>query len=91
VYGFTTMELSFPFDLRTDAAAAEQMVRGIFAAGYPNLSSMAGLAITGPGVPIELEFGLDLLLDGLERHLAAIGSSADTGAGPGGPDREGQR
>jgi hypothetical protein len=32
---------------------------------------MAELAVTGPGVPLELEFGLDLILDGLERRLAS--------------------
>ena len=42
-----------------------------FGNAFPGLRAMAELAVVGPGVPIELEFGLDLILDGLERRLAA--------------------
>jgi AcrR family transcriptional regulator len=69
VYGFTIQELSFPFDLG-DAPEEAAAMRELFAAHYPNLAAMADLAMPGgAGVAIEFEFGLDLLLDGLERML----------------------
>jgi len=47
------------------------MAGDTFGDAYPGLRAMAELAMTGPGVPIEFDFGLDLILDGLERRLAA--------------------
>ena len=40
---------------------------------YPNLAAMADAwsRRAGQGVPLDYTFGLDLLLDGLERRLAA--------------------
>lgn len=70
VYGFTLMILAWPFDLRDAPDEAMVMANDTFGDAFPGLRSMAELAITGPGVPIEFEFGLDLLLDGLERRLA---------------------
>ena len=70
VYGFTLLVLSFPFDLRDSPDEAQAMAGDSFGDAFPGLRSMAELAVTGPGVPIELEFGLDLILDGLERRLA---------------------
>jgi AcrR family transcriptional regulator len=74
VYGFTLLILSFPFDLRDSPDEAQVLAEGSFGDAFPGLRSMAELAVTGPGVPIELEFGLDLILDGLERRLAADGA-----------------
>jgi len=66
-YGFTLQELSLPFGSEDAPRVAETMARDHFAA-YPNLLAMAELAASGPGgVPIDFEFGLDLILDGLER------------------------
>jgi hypothetical protein len=70
VYGFTLMVLAWPFDLRDAPEEAMAMANDTFGDAFPGLRSMAQLALTGPGVPIEIEFGLDLLLDGLERQLA---------------------
>ena len=42
----------------------------MFAHGYPNLFAMAGLAASGAQL-LDFEFGLDLMLDGLERLLPA--------------------
>lgn len=70
VYGFTLTVLAFPFDLRDSPDESRVMADETFGDAFPGLRSMAGLALTGPGVPIELEFGLDLILDGLERRLA---------------------
>jgi len=70
VYGFTVQQLSFPIDLATDADEAAAMARDVFAVGYPNLVRMADTLATGPGYQLDLGFGLDLILDGLERILA---------------------
>lgn len=68
VYGFTLQVLAWPFDLRDAPEEAAIMANETFGDAYPGLRAMAGLAVSGPGVPIELEFGLDLILDGLERR-----------------------
>lgn len=70
VYGFTLMVLAWPFDLRDAPDQAAVLMDEVFGETYPGLRAMASLAVSGPGVPIELEFGLDLILDGLERQLA---------------------
>ena len=70
VYGFTLMILAWPFDLRDAPDEAELMAAETFGDTFPGLREMAGLALGKDGVPIELEFGLDLILDGLERRLA---------------------
>lgn len=69
VYGFTLQVLALPFDLRDSPDEARAMASDTFGDTYPGLRAMAELAMTGPGVPIEFEFGLDLILDGLERRL----------------------
>lgn len=63
-YGFTMQELALPFDAigGPDLAA---MMAGAFEP-YPNLVIMAELAASGAQM-LDFEFGLDLLLDGLDR------------------------
>ena len=63
-YGFTMQELALPFD-SVGAPELAVMMAGAFEP-YPNLVAMAELAMTG-GPMLDFEFGLDLLLDGLER------------------------
>jgi AcrR family transcriptional regulator len=70
VYGFTLMILAWPFDLRDSPDEAAIMADETFGDAFPGLRAMAGLALSDDGVPIEIEFGLDLILDGLERRLA---------------------
>jgi AcrR family transcriptional regulator len=65
-YGFTMQELALPFDAASAAGVAEEMAARVFATGYPNLAAMAELAMSGAQL-LDFEFGLDLLLDGLER------------------------
>ena len=65
-YGFTMQELALPFDAASAAGVAEDMASRVFADGYPNLAAMAELAMSGAQL-LDFEFGLDLLLDGLER------------------------
>lgn len=70
IYGYTLQVLAMPFDLGDLADEDRATIRDGLA-DYPGLSAMAELAMTEPGVPIEFEFGLDLILDGLERRLAS--------------------
>ena len=70
VYGFALTVLAWPFDLRDSPEQAAIMADETFGDAFPGLRAMAELAIVGPGVPVEIEFGLDLILDGLERRLA---------------------
>jgi AcrR family transcriptional regulator len=67
-YGFTMQELAMPFAADSAGAmtVAEELSARVFANGYPNLAAMAELAMSGAQL-LDFEFGLDLLLDGLER------------------------
>ncbi len=65
-YGFTMQELALPFDAESAPDVAADMAARIFADAYPNLAAMAELAMSGAQL-LDFEFGLDLLLDGLER------------------------
>jgi AcrR family transcriptional regulator len=65
-YGFTMQELALPFDAAGAPIVAEEMASRVFANAYPNLAAMAELAMSGAQM-LDFEFGLDLLLDGLER------------------------
>jgi AcrR family transcriptional regulator len=65
-YGFTMQELALPFDAASAPGIAEDLAARVFANTYPNLVAMAELAMSGAQL-LDFEFGLDLLLDGLER------------------------
>jgi AcrR family transcriptional regulator len=69
-YGFTMQELALPFDAASAPGVAGEMAARVFADGYPNLAAMAELAMSGAQL-LDFEFGLDLLLDGLERLRSA--------------------
>lgn len=67
-YGFTLQELSWPFDADHAPEFAATMVETVPADDYPNLAAMAEAAAASPGsFPLRFDFGLDLILDGLER------------------------
>lgn len=67
-YGFVLQELAWPFDVENAPEVAAAFARGLPAGDYSNLVSMAEMVTTAPhGVPVDFEFGLDLILDGLER------------------------
>jgi AcrR family transcriptional regulator len=67
-YGFVLQELAWPFDVENAPEVAATFARGLPGGDYPNLVSMAEMVTTAPGgVPVDFEFGLDLILDGLER------------------------
>ena len=67
-YGFVLQELAWPFDDEDVPEVAAAFARGLPAGDYPNLLAMAEMVMAVPrGVPVDFEFGLDLILDGLER------------------------
>jgi AcrR family transcriptional regulator len=72
VYGFTLQKLNFPFDPSEYAGAAEQFLHRTPVEQFPYLNGMSQEVILGrhDGVH-QLEFGLELILDGLERMRAA--------------------
>lgn len=70
LYGFTMQLVSWPFDVDDYAEVAAAMEAALDAEAYPNLAAMATMvAAADQGVPLDYTFGLDLLLDGLERRL----------------------
>jgi AcrR family transcriptional regulator len=69
IYGFALQERSLPFDTPEEAAAlAEIMVVQFPAEDYPHLAEFTFDHVLQPGYDFghEYEFGLDLILDGLE-------------------------
>ena len=71
LYGFTMQVVSWPFDAEDLPEVAAEMVETLSADRYPNLFAMGSMVATsGQGIPVDFTFGLDLLLDGLERRLA---------------------
>ena len=71
VYGFVLTELSLPFGDGADAFVAE--IKDLLPANeYPHLVEMITEQVVGKDYAYgdEFAFGLELVLDGLERHLA---------------------
>ncbi|MGH8828047.1 MAG: TetR/AcrR family transcriptional regulator [Jiangellaceae bacterium] len=78
IYGFALQETSLPFETSEDLAeVAEQILGHLQADEYPHLTEIAVEHALQPGYDYgnEYEFGLDLILDGLDRALAAATSS----------------
>ena len=72
VYGFTLQKLSFPLDPGEYAAAAEQFLPMIPPEQFPYLNGMSQEVIAGRHDGLhQLELGLELLLDGLEKLRCA--------------------
>ncbi|MGK8487353.1 TetR/AcrR family transcriptional regulator [Nocardia asiatica] len=72
LYGFTAQELNFPLAPSEYASAAEHFLPLISAAEYPHMHALSLLVINGTHSGIaDFTFGLELILDGLERLLAA--------------------
>ncbi len=86
VYGFALQERGLPFDSpEKTGQVAETMLMQLPAGQYPYLTEMATEHVLRPGYDYgnEFEFGLDLILDGLERAVAdANGPATD-------PDNDG--
>lgn len=73
IYGFALEQTSLPFDTGQPAAEmVEMFLRQFPGAQYPHLAEMAVKHVMKPGYRYaeEFEFGLDLILDGLEKATA---------------------
>ncbi len=72
-YGFAVQEAALPMDADDAPAMAEGFIEQLDPDGYPNLTDLATwFAAGGAGADgDEFEFGLDLVLDGLERLLGS--------------------
>ena len=69
-YGFALQEAALPFDTPEETAELAEMIMAQFPAGeYPHLAELTIEHVLQPGYDYgnEFEFGLDLILDGLER------------------------
>lgn len=80
VHGFVLTEVNLPFAADGDVDAfAEQVDAMLPAEHYPNMAEMLRTRVMGRDYRYgdEFEFGLDLILDQLERHLAGGTGPAD--------------
>ena len=78
IYGFALQEATLPFQSGEQTAAVAKEIMGRFAAGeYPHLTELAVEHVLQPGYDFgdEFEFGLNLLLDGLEREAERVQKS----------------
>jgi AcrR family transcriptional regulator len=74
IYGFALQERSLPFHTPEQGAAVAQKILARFPTGaYPHLAELTTEHVLQPGYEHagEFEFGLDLILDGLERLSTA--------------------
>jgi AcrR family transcriptional regulator len=72
VYGFALTKMNLPFETTTDIAEmAESMLEPFPAGEYPNLAAFITEHAMKPGYDFadEFEYGLDVILDGIEREL----------------------
>jgi AcrR family transcriptional regulator len=72
IYGFVSQELSLPFDTSSSedaAVVAEVILENFPTEAFPHLAELTIDHVMRPGYNYadEFEFGLDLILDGLER------------------------
>ncbi|GAA4975141.1 TetR/AcrR family transcriptional regulator C-terminal domain-containing protein [Kineococcus glutinatus] len=75
LYGYLVQEVSLPFrDGPGAGEVAERIAEGLDPAEFPHLVEIAREHVTRPGYDFRDEFGwgLDLLLEGLARRLAAV-------------------
>jgi AcrR family transcriptional regulator len=74
IYGFALTKMNLPFDVSEEVAdVAEAMLQRFAANEYPNLLAMIAEHIQ-PGYDYvdEFEYGLDLILDGLDRAVSGV-------------------
>ena len=70
IYGFALQEATLPFDTGSETSELAQAILAPFPVGeYPHLAELAFEHVLKPGYDYgsEYEFGLDLILDGLDR------------------------
>jgi AcrR family transcriptional regulator len=68
IYGFTLQELNLPFEVEATKQVSADLLRQLPAEEYPHLVEVV-TEIMRSGRDENFEFGLDLILDGLERIL----------------------
>jgi AcrR family transcriptional regulator len=91
IYGFALQEASLPFDTGEETAElAEMILKQLPADEYPHFIELTVEHVLQPGYDYgdEFEFGLDLILDGLER---ARNATSSRGAGSRGARRQPRR
>jgi len=72
IYGFTLQKLNFPFKPDEYARMAAAYLPSLSAERHPSMRALTELVASGGHDGLhELDFGLDLILDGLERLLLA--------------------
>lgn len=76
IYGFTLQEVNFPFEPSEYGEQAEHFLSGIHAENYPYFTELTRRVIDGrySGVH-DFNFGLDLILDGLEKYRGRTGGT----------------
>ena len=69
IYGFALTKMSLPFENTSDIAEVAEMLAPFPLNAYPNLAAFITEHAMQPGYDYgdEFEYGLDLILDGLER------------------------
>lgn len=74
IYGFTLQKLNFPFKADEYAKMAAAYLPGLSPTQYPAMHALTVLVATGRHDGLhDLEFGLELILDGLERGVGRGG------------------
>jgi AcrR family transcriptional regulator len=71
LYGFVLTEVSLPFDSAEElAAVGEGMAADLAGGAYPYFAELVSEYVSRPdySYDAEFEYGLELILDGLERH-----------------------
>jgi AcrR family transcriptional regulator len=77
IYGFAHQEANLPFDTPAETKEIADAIAGQFPAGeYPHLMELTTQYVLQPGYDHgdEFQYGLDLILDGLDRKLHAPNS-----------------
>ncbi|UBV44380.1 TetR/AcrR family transcriptional regulator (plasmid) [Deinococcus taeanensis] len=76
IYGFTLQQLNLPFAPQDSARMAAAGLELISADHHPHFHAIVAAIVQMGGRVERFEFGLDLILDGLERRLTAPGDRA---------------
>ena len=77
IYGFAHQEANLPFDTPAETKRVADAIAGQFPVGeYPHLMELTTQYLLQPGYDHgdEFQYGLDLILHGLERSLQARNS-----------------
>lgn len=71
IYGFALQEASLPFDKESAPEVTETIMAQFLVDQYPHLAELATEHVLQPGYDYgdEFEFGLELILDGLDRLM----------------------